>query len=616
MKIAMPSLSKDAILDAGVNHFEKIIVGIVLLLALWLAWGGISTMRTGSVNDTLQPDAIVSKAKKALEHIDATPSPPPEKLAEPSDLALAFDTWTLPGDKDLRKPVLSRPLFNELARRTKPDVFAIEELQAVPGVTVLAKAVDPQAVGDRGAKPRFRPPRAAEDPLAGMGPGAADQLDPAESVPHGKIVPYVIVTGLVPYAKQFDEYLERFETASFRDPQRDTPLWSDFLIERADVTDGPTDKWDRMNLKAAAKAVQSEWAGVQPDSLPADFFLTAQEQPGLTDASYAWPLPQLAMEPWGPEAVHPWAVAEWRRMLVAKEPMGRGAGPGMVGIPGSPPIGFGTTRPNEGGSGGSLPPGFGDPSGPGFGIDPASGPQPPGEQGIARLKYKVFRFVDTLVKPGRQYRYRVRVSVWNPNYRVPAQHLAEADLGTAAKLPSPPSNETKPVMVPEATNFLARLTPKELKRDLAEVLVMWPSEKTGNYALHSATLGSGGIVSVHRALDDGAEDRKPARPGKKKEPRTQTIPVGVLVDFIGKQSPPSPAAGDQPAGRRGAKRAPPAEPFEVLVLGEDGDVVHATLAGSEERFALYATTLPADLLGQPTSPNGPSGPPPGPPGKK
>ncbi|MFM7035352.1 MAG: hypothetical protein ACKOYJ_09290 [Planctomycetia bacterium] len=607
MKIAAPSISKDSIVAGLLAHGEKIVVGIVLLLALWLVWIGISSIRSDVAAEAMKPDKIVSQSQEALTHIDKEPNPPKDKLIQSSDLPGTFAAWKSPGDQNPRKPILSRPLFEDRARRTRPDVFAVEDLQAVSGIAVLAKPVDPANPGGRDQKPRFRPAQPA-DPLGGIGPNPADKLDPAERVPPGTIVPYVVVTGLIPHAKQTDEYTERFQSASFRDPNRDAPLWSDFLVERADVTNNPTEKkWERINLKTAAKSMQTEWAGTQPDVLPSEFFLSPTEQSGLADATYAWPMPQLAMEPWGAEAIHPWAAAEWKRRLEETQ-ASQVAPPGMPGIPGGSQMGIGPGRPTEGGA---VPPGFDDPTRTGAGIDP---PEQSDAEKARRLEYRVFRFVDTGVTSGRQYQYRVRLSVWNPNLRVPAQHLAEPDLATAMKLPSPSSNETKTVAIPDLTSFLARLTPKELKRDTAEVLVMWPNDKTGNYALHSVVLGTGGMISVRRPMDNEGGDRKPTKPGKKKEPQAESIPVGVLIDFVGKQNQPPQATGDQPAVRRGGKRAPPQEPFEVLVVAEDGSMARATVVDSEEQFMRYATTLPADLLGEPAGGAGPNRPQPGLPG--
>ena len=609
MKLAVPSLSKDAVLSWLLDHCEKLAAAGVFLLALGLAWSGLTAIRSKSATADLKPEKITSQANAALAHIDRQQDPPKEKLLEPIGLADSIATWIAPAEKETRKLVLSRPLFEELARRTQPDVLPIEQLQAVAGVAVLAAPADPGAAIGRPTRPGGRPPPI--DPLMSGMPGElgpnAQEPDPAQNVPPARIVPYTIVTGLIPYAKQFNDYVERFENASFRDPQRDAPLWSDFLIERADVTQGPAEKWERINPKAVVQAMQKEWAGVQGDAIPAEFFLSPEEQPGLGEVTYAWPLPQLAGESWGPEAVHPWAISEWKRMVAEQTALsaGDGAGPLQPMRPGlmpSMPVG----------GGGQLPPGFGNPLGGGefgSGIEPSMDISGMPEDTITRLDYKVFRFVDTAVKPGHRYRYRVRLSVWNPNYQVPAQHLADADLATATKLPSPSSNESDAVLVPGVTKVLARMPPTEPKRGTAEVLVLWPHEKTGNYALHSVTTIPGGIVSVQQKIEQEGDDRGGrGRPAKgKQEPASVLIPVGMLVDFMGHQTPTQGGMKAAAGGRRGKKAAPPAEPFELLVLGEDGELKWATPIESEEQYRTYANTLPAALRELPANPMGPDG---------
>jgi hypothetical protein len=605
MKMAVPSLSKDTLTAWLLDHCEKIIGGIVLLLAVWLAWGGLNAIRSQSAPAELKPDKIAAKAAEALAHIDSQGEPPKGKILEPVGLSDSIGTWLVPAEKDARKLVLSRPLFDELARRAQPEVFPVEDLRAVAGVAVLAVPADPGEAGGR-PRPGPRPPRPGDPPPGGLpgdfGPGV-EEADPAESVPPARIVPYVIVTGLIPYRKEFDEYLVRFENASFRDQQRDFPLWSDFLIERADVTNGLEEKWERINPKAVAQAMQKEWAGVQADSLPAEFFLSPEEQPGLVDIAYAWPLPQLAMESWGPEAVHPWATAEWQRIVAEQAVMG------IQDINPMRPVGP-ATMPFSGG--GQLPPGFESPLGSGsLGMEPSLDPFPGADDGVNRLDFKLFRFVDMAVRPGHSYRYRVRLSLWNPNYQVPAQHLADADLAKATKLPSPPSNETAAVPVPGVMSVLARmLTAEPKQRGTAEVLVLWPHESTGNYALHSVTASLGGIVSVQRTIEQQENDRGRTKPGKgKPEPVTELVPVGMLVDFLGQQGS-SPSGQKPSAGRRGKKTAPPAEPFELLVLGNDGELKWTNPIDSEERYLLYVTTLPTDLRGLPTDQMGPDGRPP------
>jgi hypothetical protein len=44
-------------------------------------------------------------------------------------------------------------------------------------------------------------------------------------------------------------------------------------------------------------------------------------------------------------------------------------------------------------------------------------------------KYRLFRFFDFSVEPGKHYRYRVALLLWNPNYKVDPQYLESPEFG-------------------------------------------------------------------------------------------------------------------------------------------------------------------------------------------
>ena len=114
-------------------------------------------------------------------------------------------------------------------------------------------------------------------------------------------------------------------------------------------------------------------------------------------------------------------------------------------------------------------------------------------------------------------------------------------------------------------------------------------------------------MSVQRKIaQEEGDDRGRGKPGRgKQEPATELVPVGMLVDFMGQQV--AEQANARPtAGRRGRKSAP-AEPFELLMLGEDGQLRWASPISSDERYRLYADTLPPELRGIPAGPMGPDG---------
>ena len=53
---------------------------------------------------------------------------------------------------------------------------------------------------------------------------------------------------------------------------------------------------------------------------------------------------------------------------------------------------------------------------------------PDGEGMMLDQDYCLFRFIDTSVKPGRLYRYRVTLRAWNPNWNLPKKFLDNPEL--------------------------------------------------------------------------------------------------------------------------------------------------------------------------------------------
>lgn len=234
MKKPKFKLSPAAIRDFFVAHGEKVACAAVGAFALLLAWWGIDAIRTQAVKLDRKPDAVTSLAARASENIDNNRKVPAERLPSRAALPPAIDPWRPQQVKIAPAPsaglLLDRPLFAELSRRSKPDVFPIDSLRAVAGVAVLpdpaAPAGGPEsaprqpdlapplAEDPRRWPPRGRPPRgremAGEGSPFGLEGGLTPELAPAAAVQAGKITPYVVVTGLIPTLKQQQEFERRF----------------------------------------------------------------------------------------------------------------------------------------------------------------------------------------------------------------------------------------------------------------------------------------------------------------------------------------------------------------------------------------------------------------------
>ena len=197
--------------------------------------------------------------------------------------------------------------------------------------------------------------------------------------------------------------------------------------------------------------------------------------------------------------------------------------------------------------------------------------------GMDQPEYRMFRFVDTTVEPGKTYRYRVRVSVRNPNYQLGGEELDQPELAKPTFLLAPWSDASPVAQVPDKHAFLVRSLKKGESRKTKtgyEVLVLAENPATGNYAMRSLVAELGGLVNF---------DKRQAKGPEAKNAETVTT-NSLLVDARGRQ--------EEPDGKKGSAMGP-SEPLELLFLREDGSFTVATAAESKRDFDRYSSTLPS-----------------------
>lgn len=327
MKRPNISFNKDAILDFLLAHGEKFVVAIVALGALGLAWGGIDALRVKAVKSDQTPEALRDFTTRVSSHIDAATKPPADALPPLPKLTEAIEPWR-PGRVTIAPPpqtaLLDKPLFQELAKRMKPEVLPIEDLRAVAGVAVLPDAANPAGMAPAMPQPPVDEPPARRrgrgqrrDEPQPLEPMPMRPAMPAEAMPRGRIVPYVVVTGLVPAAKQRAEFARCFGSAGLRDPRLDEPRWSQYRVER--TLEG-SEAWKPLKLQnietfQQGGMPQNEAAvPLQPELLPPTFLLGPNE----AEIGYVAGLPQRIDEPWGLASVHPWFREELETFLAER----------------------------------------------------------------------------------------------------------------------------------------------------------------------------------------------------------------------------------------------------------------------------------------------------------
>jgi hypothetical protein len=127
----------------------------------------------------------------------------------------------------------------------------------------------------------------------------------------------------------------------------------------------------------------------------------------------------------------------------------------------------------------------------------AAAPGAPTGPAAPRIEYKLFRFFDYSVQPGKSYRYRVRLVLENPNYGVPVQYLANPQLSKGSTRQAPWSEASTAVAVPRGSNLLAGAIKKAtgLTEQKYEVMVRMWDPKEAVDAARNAELVRGQVVN-------------------------------------------------------------------------------------------------------------------------
>ena len=620
MDLPKIKFSPDAILSLVVKHGEKLLVAIAILCSLPLAWRGISALRSDSLSADLAPLALEQQANSADNRInqDADPGSRKELLAALSgpdtNLITDIDSWQvrtmIAGPSNLG---LNRPLLGDQKKRGAPIIFPLEQVTAVAGVAAIAKQEKMVAGMPLG------PPNSLEGD-----PTATGMAMPVVNSPPAQLMPYAIVSGLIPYKKQLQEYEARYAATSFADPERDIPIWRDIQVERQEVTPAGEGEWQKLSMEEALKIWKRSWAGLSQDPLPEELkigtqeFYSPEQTPQEVNLFYS-PLPSLAEKPtlegaveptmtlgspnWGLSVIHPWAITEMKALFENSveggmqgasgfgqgnqvPPNGRPDIPGLASGPfATSPLSQPADDPDEM---------LDDPTMNGLSIDGALNP----------YDYRVFRFIDVTVRPGNSYRYRLVSRVWNPNYRVSPKFLEDPAQSNIEDLSSLENQATNtPIRIPSTKRVLVRLVSKEEKKrgglgSSDELLVIDQNKSneesgSGNYELHATEAIPGQLIAIKkesRRVEVGMNAR--GRPEKKKYPAHDVTTDLMLLGIVGEQ--------ELEEKKRVSRGFSPPPPLEALLVDSAGNLEHVTAVKSAQLVQDYLPTLPGYRPPQPT----------------
>jgi len=614
----------EAIFGFVASHGEKILVAIVVLCSLPLAWGGINALRLKTRSSKEDPAQIMRLVENANNLLNR-PLPTDQQTELNKSLGSAsiepsasLEVWNPTEISRLSVDAgLNRPLLGDIQRRQAPVIFPLEQLVANAGVVAIANQDDLLMGEDPSFAGGFSGMEMMEDSMG---------MQPTVMSPPAKKMPYVLLTGLIPFRKQLDEYIALYARASYQSPERDLPIWHDYAVERLEIRSDGGGEWKIIDITRLYEDWKDNWAGKATDLIPQQFLLPSTQNlfdPAEVPIGYWGPLPALAAKPtlngvdmsggdlgmggpdsgssWGLQSIHPWAKDEIKELLAEQKQlaleqqestglggeMGGGMdfggefGGGMTGTTTGP---FSPFRDTEMGMDeGGMEDQYDDNMMMGYGPD--------GEGMMLDQDYCLFRFIDTSVEPGRLYRYRVTLRAWNPNWNLPKKFLESPELADDQFLQSAtsdpfPSLDAMPVHVPANNLLLARLLLRDEKKTYGlgvsdqELLVLDSNEDSGNFELHSIESKPGEIVGSRK----GARKIKQFNNQRLSVPPHNVDSNQTLLAVVGQQT----IDGKKRPGRGFL----PPEPLEILIADSAGTLEIISADACEETVREYLPTLP------------------------
>lgn len=491
------SLGGGGIRGLILKHVEKAVIALAVLIFVFLVWGA---SKLGGDFD-LQPDQLKNTSVEADKAIREPKKGPPSEVPP----------W-LPIAQGIKKPVPADPygventwmhrLFPRETLRGEPAVFPLEKLRASTGFGGISISASGALTGTAG--PGEMPGYGMDSGMEAGGSGLGGNTEGRR---------WVVITGLLPYKKQWNEYGDMFRNAEVKLPQRDVPAYVYYEVERARVTPGVEPKEDEwQELKILTQYKERKWAGSQPEIIHPKFLHRS-----ASIIPMAYPLPPVVSKTFGPEIAHEPEIPlyyEVERVVKEEEvdldsltpeelieyqkKHGRiGAGGGASGMSGYDEYGGGYEQDYGGMDMGSG--GYGDMAG--YGEMGSGG----GYGGVSTMgrqreipKYQLFRFFDFSVRPGQYYQYRVRLRLTNPNYELPPQNLEDEKLAEKATLQTDWSEPTKVVNVPLDSRVLAgpvsvsanvNVTPK------GELATVHFNDDTGEEVAEKYTVARGQLMN-------------------------------------------------------------------------------------------------------------------------
>lgn len=429
------NINKEAIKNALLEHYEKIVLGIFVLIALILVIGSVGreVYDTSAENgEQRTPDILRNNATQASTHITSAKGGTGIALPDLNGIIEKFEKQ-LPTDSYPWSVKLDGSVFKDLPPRAQPNILAVRNLKVLVG----------RAPFDlRGDSTRTQP---------------NNQLINAQ--PSGRR--WVCITGIIPYREQAANYYEVFRKCEYKNPVLDTPVYGN-ITDNVEQYDQNTMGFfiERIEVKASGDPILARDPNISNEFDDPGKFVVPQE-PGAIAQRPAISKSARGYAYFTPETVKTEAM-KWGKIQPIEEVDVRYRLPGMAYPLGPVRSGALVASPAlmQPGAGPTSQVRWGD-----FAWHPdlkaeefkrlellSSGGQ---EDIVPAPEGRLFRFFDFDVEPGKRYRYRVKLVLGNPNFRVPPRYLQSATLAQYEWIKTPASELSPVVQIPTETWFLA-----------------------------------------------------------------------------------------------------------------------------------------------------------------
>jgi hypothetical protein len=534
---------------------EKIVLVVVVVVFLWMLYSALTTAaRFGGTPGELQTK--VADGRKAIDSTQAKSA-----LVVDDYIGQAKQSRIDIPEKPYETLVRwDPPLFPKQSFRGEPPLLTVEDLRGTAGVgTFQTIAVPVEAAPTTGRISRFNPPTPAATPVEG-------ELIRGQR--------WVVITGLVPVEKQEIAYAETFKPAAGYDPQKDYPEYSGYSVQRVEVAsaaEAANPDWSKakeIKSYTAVREALKQWSQSGADVVA----------PQYIDGYLAFPL--------GPRLNGEWdaSVAHEPQIPFAKSEAA-GMGPGRAGGMGPRAGGMG---PRSGMMPGTPRGGGGAAAGNIIDFDANESPSPESVQdpraeadaladGGEAVKYKLFRFFDFSVLPGKHYVYRVCLALKNPNAGVKTALLKKPELANDQYLKTKPSEPSAMVSVPPDTRILAgSVTPA---RAAAEpwgkiLLITWIKDKGVEAFTEKAKVGRGQVLDfmdeTSRLIGVASQVRQASRFGGG---MPSTAPATQTVDYVTGATVVDLRGGERLPSLSGGRNSNLTAAGEILLLQSDGGLI-------------------------------------------